>query len=148
MDIEPLSIGILIVALVLILEIVVMLVKFKVDKMLLLLPVIGLIFVVISLVLNVYREAVRASVAGAAAPYIVYLILAAGVILGFVCFLVWFKGEKEARKLASTVKSIDSAVTGIESDLRGSRMELEHFEEEMSAIKTKIQDYETKEKGV
>jgi hypothetical protein len=103
--------------------------------------------VIISFVLNVYRETVLASVAGAA-PYIVYLILASGVILGFVSFLVWFKGEKEARKLASTVKSIDSAVSGIESDLRGSRMELEHFEEEMSAIKTKIQDYETKEKGV
>ena len=147
MDMEPSSIGILIVALVLILEIVVMLVKFKVDKMLLLLPVIGVLLVIISFVLNVYRETVLASVAGAA-PYIVYLILASGVILGFVSFLVWFKGEKEARKLASTVKSIDSAVSGIESDLRGSRMELEHFEEEMSAIKTKIQDYETKEKGV
>jgi predicted neutral ceramidase superfamily lipid hydrolase len=144
---EPSSIGILIVALVLILEIVVMLVKFKVDKMLLLLPVIGVLLVIISFVLNVYRETVLASVAGAA-PYIVYLILASGVLLGFVSFLVWFKGEKEARKLASTVKSIDSAVSGIESDLRGSRMELEHFEEEMSAIKTKIQDYETKEKGV
>lgn len=147
MDMEPSSIGILIVALVLILEIVVMLVKFKVDKMLLLLPVIGVLLVIISFVLNVYRETVLASVAGAA-PYIVYLILASGVLLGFVSFLVWFKGEKEARKLASTVKSIDSAVSGIESDLRGSRMELEHFEEEMSAIKTKIQDYETKEKGV
>ena len=144
---EPSSIGILIVAVLLVVEIVVMLVKFKVDKMLLLLPLIGVVLTVISFVSNVYRGKILSSVAGAA-PYIVYVTLASGVIFGFVSFVVWFKGEKEARKLASTVKSIDSAVTGIESDLRGSSMELEHFEEEMSSIKTKIQDYETKEKGV
>jgi hypothetical protein len=136
---EPSSIGILIVTLVLIVEVVVMLVKLKVDKMLLLMPLIGVIFAAISFVLNEYR----------ATPYIViYVILALGVIFGLIGVAVWFKGEKEARKFTSAAKSIDSAVAGIESDIRGSGMEIEHFEEEMSSIKRKVDDYERKEKGV
>ena len=145
---EPSSIGILIVAVLLIVEIVAMLLKFKVDKMLLLMPVIGVILAVISFVLNIYREKFLSSISGAARYIVIYVILALGVIFGLVSFAVWFKGEKEARKLTSAAKSIDSAITGIESDIRGSEMEIEHFEEEMSSIKTKIEDYETKEKGV
>ena len=52
------------------------------------------------------------------------------------------------RKLTSAAKSIDSAIAGIESDIQGSGMEIEHFEEEMGSIKAKVEDYETKEKGV
>ena len=145
---EPSSIGILIVAVLLIVEIVAMLLKFKVDKMLLLMPVIGVILAVISFVLNIYREKFLLALSGAARYIVIYVILALGIIFGLIGVAVWFKGEKEARKLTSAAKSIDSAITGIESDIRGSEMEIEHFEEEMSSIKTKIEDYETKEKGV
>ena len=145
---EPLSIGILIVVALLVVEVVVMLLKLKVDKMLLLMPLIGGIFAVISFVLNEYREEVLASLSGATPQIVIYSILALGVIFGVLGIAVWFRGEKEARKIASAAKSIDSAVAGIESDIRGSGMEIEHFDEEMSAIKTKVEDYETKEKGV
>lgn len=145
---DPSSIGILIVALLLIVEVVVMLLKLKVDKMLLLMPLIGVIFVVISFALNEYREEVLSSLSGSAPYIVISVILALGVIFGLIGVAVWFKGEKEARKLTSAAKSIDSAIAGIESDIRGSGMEIEHFEEEMSSIKRKVEDYETKEKGV
>ncbi len=145
---EPLSIGILIVVALLILEVVVMLLKLKVDKMLLLMPLIGVIFAVISFVLNEYREQALASLSGSTPQIVIYGILAVGVIFGLFGVAVWFRGEKEARRLASAAKSIDSAVAGIESDIRGSGMEIEHFDEEMSTIKAKVEDYETKEKGV
>ncbi|MGC9443336.1 MAG: hypothetical protein ACP5E9_00145 [Candidatus Methanospirareceae archaeon] len=145
---DPGSIGILIVVLLLIVEIVVLLLKLKVDKMLLLMPLIGVVFAVISFVLNSYRDPLLSSLSGYA-PYIaIYGILAVGVICGLVGVAIWFRGEKEARKLASTAKSIDSAIAGIESDIRGSGMDIERFEEEMGSIKTKVEDYETKEKGV
>jgi len=145
---EPTSIGILIVALLLIVEVVVMLLKLKVDKMLLLMPLIGVLFAVISFALNEYQDMFLSSLSGST-PYIVtYSILVVGVIFGLFAVAVWFKGEKEARKLTSAAKSIDSAIAGIESDIQGSGMEIEHFEEEMGAIKAKVADYETKEKGV
>ncbi len=144
---EPLSIGILIVVALLIIEVVVMLLKLKVDKMLLLMPLIGVIFAVISFVLNEYPELLE-SLSGSTSQIVIYGILVVGVIFGLFGVAVWFRGEKEARRLASAAKSIDSAVAGIESDIRGSGMEIEHFDEEMSAIKTKVEDYETKEKGV
>jgi hypothetical protein len=145
---EPLSIGILIVVALLILEVVVMLLKLKVDKMLLLMPLIGVIFAVISFVLNEYREQVLSSLSGSTPQIVIYVIVAVGVLFGLFGVAVWFRGEKEARRLASAAKSIDSAVAGIESDIRGSGMEIEHFDEEMSTIKAKVEDYETKEKGV
>ncbi len=145
---EPLSIGILIVVALLLVEVVVMLLKLKVDKMLLLMPLIGVIFAVIAFVLNEYKEEVLASLSGSTTQIVIYVILAVGVIFGLFGIAVWFRGEKEARKIASAAKSIDSAVAGIESDIRGSGMEIEHFDEEMSAIKAKVEDYETKEKGV
>jgi len=145
---EPQSIGILIVVILLIIEVVVMLTKLKVDKMLLLMPVIGVIFAVISFALNEYRDKFLSSLAGSASHAVIYVILAVGVIFGLFSVVVWFKGEKEARRLSSAAKSIDSAVSGIESDIRGSGMEIEHFDDEMSAIKTKVEDYESKEKGV
>lgn len=46
------------------------------------------------------------------------------------------------------MRSVDSAVSGIESDIRGSGVEIEHFDDEMSGIKTKVEDYESKEKEV
>jgi hypothetical protein len=145
---EPSSIGILIVALLLIVEVVVLLLKLKVDKMLLLMPLIGVLFAVISFALNEYQDMFLSSLSGYTPSIVIYSILAVGVIFGLFGVAVWLKGEKEARKLTSAAKSIDSAITGIESDIRGSGMEIEHFEEEMGAIKTKVEDYETKEKGV
>ena len=145
---EPLSIGILIVVTLLIVEVVVMLLKLKVDKMLLLMPLIGVLFAIISFVLSEYREEVLSSLSGSTPDIVIYGILAVGVLFGLFGVAVWFRGEKEARRLASAAKSIDSAIAGIESDIRGSGMEIEHFDEEMSSIKTKVEDYETKEKGV
>jgi len=146
MNMEPSSIGLLIVAILLIIEVVVMLTKLKVDKMLLLMPVIGVIFAVISFVLNEYREILPSS--ESAQNVVIYVTLAVGVILGLFSVAVWFKGEKEARRLASAAKGIDSAVAGIESDIRGSGMEIEHFDDEMSSIKKRVEDYESKEKEV
>ena len=145
---EPTSIGILIVALLLIVEVVVMLLKLKVDKMLLFMPLIGVIFVVISFALNEYRDMFLSSLSGSTQYIVIYSILAVGVIFGLFAVAVWFNGEKEAKKLTSAAKSIDSAIAGIESDIQGSGMEIEHFEEEMGSIKAKVEDYETKEKGV
>lgn len=145
---EPTSIGILIVALLLIVEIVVMLLKLKVDKMLLLMPLIGVLFAVISFALNEYQDIFLSSLSGSTPYIVIYSILVVGVIFGLFAVAVWFKGEKEAKKLTSAAKSIDSAIAGIESDIQGSGMEIEHFEEEMGAIKAKVADYETKEKGV
>ncbi len=145
---EPASIGILIVAVLLIVEVVVMLLRLKVDKMLLLMLIIGVLFAVISFALSEYRDRFLSSLSGYAPSLVIYGLLAVGVILGLVGVAVWFRGEQEASKLSSAAKSIDSAIAGIESDIRGSGMELEHFEEEMSSIKSKVEDYETKEKGV
>jgi H+/Cl- antiporter ClcA len=145
---EPTSIGILIVALLLIVEVVVMLLKLKVDKMLLLMPLIGVLFAVISFALNEYQDMFLSSLSGSTPYIVIYSILVVGVIFGLFALVVWFKGEKEARKLTSAAKSIDSAIAGIESDIQGSGMEIEHFEEEMGSIKAKVEDYETKEKGV
>ena len=145
---EPTSIGILIVALLLIVEVVVMLLKLKVDKMLLFMPLIGVIFVVISFALNEYRDMFLSSLSGSTQYIVIYSILAVGVIFGLFAVAVWFNGEKEAKKLTSAAKSIDSAIAGIESDIQGSGMDIEHFEEEMGSIKAKVEDYETKEKGV
>ncbi|MEA2033497.1 MAG: hypothetical protein U9N41_07950 [Euryarchaeota archaeon] len=145
---EPQSIGILIIVILLIIEVVVMLTKLKVDKMLLLMPVIGVIFAVISFALNETRDKILSSLSNSASHAVIYAILAVGVIFGLFSVVVWFKGEKEARRLSSAAKSIDSAVAGIESDIRGSGMEIEHFDDEMSGIKKKVEDYESKEKGV
>ena len=149
MNMEPSSIGILIVAILLIIEVVVMLTKLKVDKMLLLMPVIGVIFAVISFVLNEYRGEILSFLSDDFTQNVViYITLAVGVILGLFSVAVWFKGEKEARRLSSAAKSIDSTVAGIESDIRASGMEIEHFDDEMSSIKKRVEDYESKEKEV
>jgi hypothetical protein len=145
---EPLSIGILIVVILLVIEVVVMLTKLKVDKVLLLMPVIGVILVAMSFALNEYRDKILSSLSGYASLAVIYVTLVVGVIFGLFSVVIWFKGEKEARRLVSTAKSIDSAVAGIESDIRGSGMEIEHFDDEMSSIKAKVEDYESKEKEV
>jgi len=62
--------------------------------------------------------------------------------------VIWLRGEKEAKKLVATARSIDSAVTRMESEIRGSGVEIEHFDEEMSDIKRRISDYEAREKEV
>ncbi len=145
---EPLSIGILIVVILLVIEVVVMLTKLKVDKVLLLMPVIGVILVAMSFALNEYRDKILSSLSGYAPLAVIYVTLVVGVIFGLFSVVIWFKGEKEARRLVSAAKSIDSAVAGIESDIRGSGMEIEHFDDEMSSIKAKVEDYESKEKEV
>ena len=145
---EPSSIGILIIALLLIIEVVVMLTKLKVDKMLLLMPVLGAIFATMSFALNEYRDKILSSLSGSASYAVTYVILASGIAFGLFGVLVWFKGEKEVRRLVSAAKSIDSTITGIESDIRGSEREIEHFDDEMSGIKKKVDYYESKEKEV
>ncbi len=143
---DPTSIGILIVVILLVVEVVVMLLLLKVDKMLLLLPVIGVILAVIALVLNVKQDLIPLD---DPAPFIVICVMiAASIIMGLFGVAVWFKGESEARRLVSTEKSIDSAVSGIESDVSGGGMELEHFDDEMGEIKSKVDDYESREKEV
>ena len=146
--IELLSIGILIVAILLIVEVVVMLVKLKVDKMLLLMPVIGVIVALIAFALNHYRDKILSSLSGSAADIVIYVMLAVAIILGLLSIVMWFRGEKEARELAFAAKKIDSTVSGIESDIRSSGIEIDHFDDEMSSIKTKVDDYESKEKGL
>ncbi|KAF5428113.1 hypothetical protein C5S39_12180 [Candidatus Methanophagaceae archaeon] len=145
---EPLSIGILVIVLLIVVEALVMLVKFKVDKTLLLMPIAGLICAIIAFVLNEYRDKILASLDGSVQNVVIYVLLAVGVLLGLVGLVVWFKGEKEAKKIIATAKGIDSAVAGIDSDLRGSEVELEHFDDEMGAIKEKVTDYESKDKEV
>ncbi len=145
---DPTSISILIVALLLIVEVVVMLLKLKVDKMLLLMPLIGVVFAVVSFALNEYRDLVLSSLSGYAPNILIFGILAVGVLFGLFGVVVWFRGEQEAKKLSSAAKSIDSSIAGIESDIQGSGIEIEHFEEEMGSIKAKVEDYEQKEKGV
>lgn len=143
---EPSSIGVLIVIILLVVEIVVMLLLLKVDKMLLLLPVIGVILAFIALVLNMKQDLIPLD---DPAPFIVICVMiAASLVMGLLGVLVWFKGENEARRLVSTEKSIDSAVSGIESDVSGGGMELEHFDDEMGEIKSKVDDYESREKEV
>lgn len=145
---EPLSIGILVVILLIIVEVVLMLIKLKVDKGLLLMPVIGVICATIAFVLNEYRDKILASLSESAALVVIYVLLAVGILFGVFGIVVWLKGEKEAKKIASAAKGIDSAVAGIDSDIRGSEMEIEHFDDEMDAIKTKMTDYESKDKEV
>ena len=90
---EPVSIGIPIVAILLIIEVVVMLTRLRVeDKMLLLMPVIGVIFAVISFAL---------SLIGLASSVVIHVMLAAGVIFGLLGVAAWFKGEKEAWRVIS-----------------------------------------------
>jgi len=145
---EPLSIGILVVVLLIIVEVVLMLIKLKVDKGLLLMPVIGVICATIAFVLNEYRDKILASLSESAALVVIYVLLAVGILFGVFGIVVWLKGEKAAKKIASAAKAIDSAVAGIDSDIRGSEMEIEHFDDEMDAIKTKMTDYESKDKEV
>ena len=145
---EPLSIGILVVVLLIVVEALVMLVKFKVDKTLLLMPIAGLICALTAFVLNEYRDKILASLDGSVQDVVIYVLLAVGVILGLLGLVIWFKGEKEAKKIIAAAKGIDSAVAGIDSDMRGSEMELEHFDDEMGAIKEKVTDYESKDKEV
>jgi hypothetical protein len=143
---DPTSIGILIVVILLVVEIVVMLIVLKVDKMLLLLPFIGVILAILALVLNLRQDLIPLD---DPAPFIVIsAMIAASIIMGLFSVAVWFKGESEARQLVSTEKSIDSAVSGIESDVSGGGMELEHFDDEMGEIKSKVDDYESREKEV
>lgn len=145
---EPLSIGILVVVLLIVVEALVMLVKFKVDKTLLLMPIAGLICAIIAFVLNEYRAEILVSLDSSVQDVVIYVLLVVGVILGLLGLVIWFKGEKEAKKIIDTAKGIDSAVAGIDSDMRGSEMELEHFDDEMGAIKEKVTDYESKDKEV
>lgn len=145
---EPLSIGILVVVLLIVVEALVMLVKFKVDKTLLLMLIAGLICAIIAFVLNEYRDEILVSLDSSVQDVVIYVLLVVGVILGLLGLVIWFKGEKEAKKIIDTAKGIDSAVAGIDSDMRGSEMELEHFDDEMGAIKEKVTDYESKDKEV
>ncbi|RCV63762.1 hypothetical protein C5S53_12325 [Methanophagales archaeon] len=145
---EPLNIGILIVVILLVVEIVVMLLWLKVDKMLLLMPVIGVVLAVIAFVLNAWQDKILSSLPEPAPIIVISVILLVGLIMGLFGVSIWFKGEKEAKRLVSTEKGIDSAVSGIESDVGGGGMELEHFDDEMGEIKTKVDDYESREKEV
>lgn len=145
---EPLSIGILVVVLLIVVEALVMLVKFKVDKTLLLMPIAGLVCAIIAFVLNEYRAEILVSLDSSVQDVVIYVLLVVGVILGLLGLVIWFKGEKEAKKIIDAAKGIDSAVAGIDSDMRGSEMELEHFDDEMGAIKEKVTDYESKDKEV
>jgi len=146
---EPLSIGILVVVLLIIAEVVLMLIKLKVDKGLLLMPVIGVICATIAFVLSENREFLASFLEDPIhQDVVIYVLLVVGILFGVFGIVVWFKGEKEAKKIASAAKAIDSAVAGIDSDIRGSEMEIEHFDDEMDAIKTKMTDYESKDKEV
>ncbi len=145
---DQLSIGILVVVLLIIVEAALMLIKLKVDKMLLLMPVIGVLCATIAFVLSEYRDKILGSLSKPAALIVIYLLLAVGIILAVIGIMVWLKGEKAAKRIISAAKGIDSAVSSIDSDIRGSEMEIEHFDDEMNAIKTKMADYESKDKEV
>jgi len=148
MEMELQSIAFLVVASVLAVEVVLMLTRMKVDKMLLLMPITGVILAALAFALNEYREKLLSSLSESARSVVIYVIVAMGIILGLMGIVIWLRGEKEAKKLVATARSIDSAVTRMESEIRGSGVEIEHFDEEMSDIKRKISDYEAREKEV
>ena len=116
--------------------------------MLLLMPVIGVVLAVIAFVLNAWQDKILSSLPEPAPIIVISVILLVGLIMGLFGVSIWFKGEKEAKRLVSTEKGIDSAVSGIESDVSGGGMELEHFDDEMGEIKTKVDDYESRGKEV
>ncbi len=147
-DMEPLNIGLLIVVILLAVEVVVMLLWIKVDKMLLLMPLIGMIVATTAFVLNMWLDKILSSLPEPVPLIVILVMLVVSLILGLFGVTVWAKGEKEARRLVSTEKGIDSAVSGIESDVSGEGMELEHFDDEMGEIKSKVDDYESREKEV
>lgn len=142
------SIAFLVVASVMVVEVVLMLMRMKVDKMLLLMPIMGVILATLAFALNEYREKLLSSLSESARSVVIYAIVAMGIVLGLVGIVIWLRGEKEAKKLVATARSIDSAVTRMEGEIRGSGVEIEHFDEEMSDIKRRISDYEAREKEV
>lgn len=142
------SIAFLVVASVMVVEVVLMLMRMKVDKMLLLMPIMGVILATLAFALNEYREKLLSSLSESARSVVIYAIVAMGIVLGLVGVVIWLRGEKEAKKLVATARSIDSAVTRMEGEIRGSGVEIEHFDEEMSDIKRRISDYEAREKEV
>ncbi len=142
------SIAFLVVASVMVVEVVLMLMRMKVDKMLLLMPIMGVILAALAFALNEYREKLLTSLSESARSVVIYAIVAMSIVLGLVGIVIWLRGEKEAKKLVATARSIDSAVTRMEGEIRGSGVEIEHFDEEMSDIKRRISDYEAREKEV
>jgi protein-S-isoprenylcysteine O-methyltransferase Ste14 len=145
---EPLSIGILIVALALVIEVVVMLLLLKVDKKLLILPIIGIILVIISFVFYGFQDEIFSSLPESASLAVIYILLTAGLVCGLLSAFIWFKGEEEARRIASIEKSLDHKVSALERDVRGGGDELSRFDDDMSGIKTKVDEYESREKEV
>ncbi len=145
---EPFSIVILIVACVMIVEVLLLLVRLKVEKVLLLMPGAGAVLEFVAFALYEYRDKLLSPVSESVRPVIIYLVLVAGIVLGMISIVIWLRGEREAKSLISAAKSIDGAVTRIESEVQSSGMEIEHFDEEMGDIKKKIADYESREKEV
>jgi hypothetical protein len=141
---DALSIIILILTVIFILEIAIMLLRLEVERMLLLFPIIGIIFLSIAFLLNEYRESYFKSLSEPAIFAITYGTLVVGVLLGLIGILVWFKGEKDAKGVLSQARSMDSEVGGIESDIREGERELAYFADEMEEMKARTRSYESR----
>ncbi len=134
----------LILAGILLLEIVIVLLKLEVDKMLLLFPVLGTAFLTISYVLNEYDFDYFKSLSENAMLAMIYGTLIIGVLLGLICVLVWFKGNRGARAILSQAQTVEDVVGSVENDLREGERELTYFSDEMSEMREKVRTYESR----
>jgi len=141
---DALSIITLILAVVFILEIVIMLLRLEVEKMLLLFPIIGVIFLSIAFVLNEYSDRYFTSLSEPAIFALVYGTIIIGVLLGLIGILVWFKGEKNSKGVLAQARSMDGVVGGVESEIRESERELTYFADELEEIRERTRSYESR----
>ncbi|VUT28287.1 MAG: hypothetical protein SYNGOMJ08_00856 [Candidatus Syntrophoarchaeum sp. GoM_oil] len=141
---DTISMITLILAGILLLEIVIVLLKLEVDKMLLLFPVLGTVFLAISYVLTEYNFDYFKSLSENAMLAMTYGTLIIGVLLGLICVLVWFKGNRGARAILSQAQTVEDVVGSVENDLREGERELTYFSDEMSEMREKVRTYESR----
>ncbi|MCW7075737.1 hypothetical protein DRN98_01310 [Methanosarcinales archaeon] len=139
---DALSIITLILIVVFVLEIVIMLLRLEVEKMLLLFPIIGVIFLSIAFVLNEYSDRYFTSLSEAAIFALVYGTIIIGVLLGLIGILVWFRGEKSSKGVLAQARTMDSVVGGVESEIREGERELAYFADELEEMRERTRSYE------